>query len=44
MRPKREGETGYRVYERVDIQRIGNIKRMKNQGFTLEEINSVYTA
>ncbi len=43
VRPKREGETGYRVYERVDIQRIGNIKRMKNQGFTLEEINSVYT-
>ena len=38
VRPKREGETGYRVYERVDIQRIGNIKRMKNQGFTLEEM------
>lgn len=31
VRPKREGETGYRVYERVDIQRIGNIKRMKTK-------------
>lgn len=43
LHPQREGERGYRVFERTDIQRIANIKRLKNQGFSLDEIHSVYS-
>lgn len=43
LHPTREGEHGYRVFERADIQRIANIKRLKNQGFSLDEIHRVYS-
>ncbi|MCI5957428.1 MAG: MerR family transcriptional regulator [Clostridiales bacterium] len=43
LRPHREGGSGYRVFERADIQRIANVKRLKNQGFTLDEIQTVYS-
>lgn len=43
LRPERESESGYRVFERVDIQRVGNIKRLQNQGFQLDEIRRVYS-
>lgn len=43
LHPQREGDRGYRVFERTDIQRIANIKRLKNQSFSLDEIHSVYS-
>ena len=43
IHPSREGRCGYRVFERADIQRIANIKRLKNQSFSLDEIHSVYS-
>ena len=43
LAPTRIHDSGYRVFERVDIQRIGNIKRLKNQGFQLDEIRVVYS-
>lgn len=44
LNPVREKGNGYRVFELADIQRISNIQRLKNQGFTLEEIQRVYSA
>ena len=43
LRPQRDGEGGYRVFEKTDIQRVANVKRLKNQGFTLDEIQTVYS-
>lgn len=43
LHPQREGEGGYRVFEQADIQRVANVKRLKNQGFTLDEIQTVYS-
>ena len=43
LQPQREGEGSYRVFERADIQRVANVKRLKNQGFTLDEIQTVYS-
>lgn len=42
LNPARLNDRGYRVFERMDIQRVGNIKRLKNQGFQLEEIRHIY--
>ncbi|MEF9894778.1 MAG: MerR family transcriptional regulator [Clostridia bacterium] len=42
LNPSRLNEGGYRKFDRVDIQRVANIKRLKNQGFLLDEIRSVY--
>ena len=42
LNPARLNDRGYRVFERTDIQRVGNIKRLKNQGFQLEEIRRIY--
>ena len=44
LHPVRENGNGYRVFELADIQRISNIQRLKSQGFTLEEIQRVYSA
>ena len=44
LHPRRENGNGYRVFELADIQRISNIQRLKSQGFTLEEIQRVYSA
>lgn len=41
--PERNHQNGYRTFSRTDIQRIGNIKRYQNQGFSLEEISAVYS-
>lgn len=43
LHPVRENGNGYRVFELADIQRISNIQRLKSQGFTLEEIQRVYS-
>ena len=43
IHPERKGDSGYRIFERTDIQRIANIKRLKNLGFALDEIHSVYS-
>lgn len=43
LHPQREDGSGYRVYEQADIQRVANIKRLKSQGFTLDEIQRVYS-
>lgn len=43
LHPKRQSGNGYRVFEQADIQRISNIKRLKSQGFSLEEIQRVYS-
>ena len=43
LHPKRVGSTGYRVFERADIQRIANVQRLAKQGFTLEEIHEIYS-
>lgn len=43
LHPRRENGNGYRVFELADIQRISNIQRLKSQGFTLEEIQRVYS-
>lgn len=43
LHPRREGSGGYRVFEKADIQRIANIKRLQNQDFSLDEILSVYS-
>ena len=40
--PERNQQNGYRTFSRTDIQRIGNIKRYQNQGFSLEEISAIY--
>lgn len=42
LKPSRENGTGYRTFERADIQRVSNIRRLKNQNFSLEEIRDVY--
>ncbi|MDI9505076.1 MAG: MerR family transcriptional regulator [Clostridiales bacterium] len=42
LQPTRINDRGYRVFDRVDIQRMGNIKRLKNQGFQLDEIRQIY--
>lgn len=42
LSPARLNDRGYRVFDRTDIQRVGNIKRLKNQGFQLEEIRRIY--
>lgn len=41
--PERNAQNGYRTFSRTDIQRIANIKRYQNQGFTLEEISAIYS-
>lgn len=43
LHPQRVGGTGYRVFERADIQRIANVQRLAKQGFTLDEIHTVYS-
>ena len=43
LHPVRENGNGYRVFELADIQRISNIQRLKSQGFTLEEIQRMYS-
>lgn len=43
LAPLREGESGYRVFERADIQRVSNVKRLQNQGFTLDEVRDIYS-
>ncbi len=42
LKPSRENGTGYRTFEKNDIQRVSNIRRLKNQNFSLEEIHDVY--
>ena len=42
LKPHRENGTGYRTFEKADIQRVSNIRRLKNQNFSLEEIHDVY--
>ena len=42
LSPKREAGKGYRQYDRVDIQRISNIKRMQALGFSLDQIWQAY--
>ena len=42
LQPKRDEDSGYRTFERADIQRVANIRRLKNQNFSLDEIHSVY--
>ncbi len=43
LHPRREGSGRYRIFEKADIQRIANIKRMQNQDFSLDEILSIYS-
>ena len=43
LNPERTDESRYRKFERVDIQRVANIKRLQNQGFQLDEIRAVYS-
>ena len=38
----RDAHNGYRYFDQTAIQRIGNIKRMQNQSFTLEEIERCF--
>jgi|GEM_PF-5864501 len=42
LKPKREKEQGYRSFDRVDIQRVCNIKRMQALGFSLDQIKQAY--
>ncbi|MDO4546488.1 MAG: MerR family transcriptional regulator [Clostridia bacterium] len=42
LQPERLNDSRYRVFNRVDIQRVGNIKRLQNQGFQLDEIREIY--
>lgn len=41
--PERNVQNGYRTFSRTDIQRVANIKRYQNQGFSLEEISAIYS-
>lgn len=42
LSPMREAGKGYRQYDRVDVQRVSNIKRMQALGFTLDQIRQAY--
>lgn len=42
LTPQRDGDKGQRKYDRVDIQRISNIKRMVALGFSLAQIRQAY--
>ena len=41
--PTRNNQNGYRTFSRTDIQRVSNIKRYQNQGFSLDEISAIYS-
>jgi len=43
VRPTRDEDSGYRYYDRADIQRVATIKKMQNMNFSLEEIKAVFT-
>ncbi|MEG0935290.1 MAG: MerR family transcriptional regulator [Clostridia bacterium] len=42
LHPRRDPENGYRTFGHADIQLIGLIKRMQNQGFSLSEITPTF--
>ncbi len=42
LHPERKA-SGYRVFQRSDIQLVANIRRLQNQNFSLEETRSVYS-
>jgi DNA-binding transcriptional MerR regulator len=41
--PSRRSESGYRLYERSDIVRLGQIKSLRHMGFSLEEVRTFLT-
>ncbi len=43
LHPIREEGKKYRIFDRVDIQKVINIKRMQAQNYSLDEISSMYT-
>ena len=41
LRPRRDPENGYRVFEPSDLSRLNFIRRAQNLGFTLHEISEI---
>jgi DNA-binding transcriptional MerR regulator len=41
IQSSRDDSNGYRYYDGVDVQKVATIKKMKNIGFSLEEIRTI---